>query len=53
MPRKAKMFKTNRREAASLWRKGKHKEANELWEKVAGDKLAHRESKRSRKSTKQ
>lgn len=49
--RKSKMFKTQRREAAALWRKGKSKEANELWEKVAADKRAHRESK-LRKSAK-
>ena len=50
MPRKAKSFHAQRREAAVLWRKGKRTEANELWNKAASSMSALRESKRSKES---
>ena len=50
MPRKAKSFKTQKNEAAALWRKGKRTEANELWNKVANDKRARRDAKHSKKA---
>lgn len=52
MPRKAKSFKTQKNEAAALWRKGKRAEANELWNKVAKDKQARRDTKRNKKAAK-
>lgn len=52
MPRKAKSFHAQRREAATLWRKGKRTEANELWNKAASSMLARQESKRNKKAAK-
>ena len=47
--RKAKMFKTQRKEAAAAWQRGKRREAHELWAKADEGRRAFQESKRNRK----
>ncbi len=39
MPRKAKSFKTRRREAQMAYHQGKTDEANKIWQKIVVDRL--------------
>jgi hypothetical protein len=55
MPRKAKSFKSKRREAGSAARKGDLKEANKIWQQITVDRAklkAEKDAKRAEKKAK-
>ena len=52
MPRKAKAFKTRRREAQMAYHQGKTDEAHKIWQKIAVDRLALKAEKAAKAAEK-
>jgi hypothetical protein len=52
MPRKAKTFKTRRREAQMAAHQGKNDEANKIWQQIVVDRRKAKAEKAAKKAAK-